>query len=49
LSPFANAVIVNDCMDVIAANEPIYALMTITANIVIVFIVALLEKINYLS
>jgi hypothetical protein len=33
-------------MDVIAANEPMYALMKIIANIVIVFIVGLLEKIN---
>jgi hypothetical protein len=49
LSPFANTVIVNDYMDAIAANEPMYALMTIIANIVIVFIGALLEKINYLS
>jgi len=49
LSPFANAVIVNDCIDVIAANEPMYVLMKIIANIVIVFIVVLLYKVNYLS
>jgi hypothetical protein len=49
LSPFANAVIVNDYMDVIAANEPMYVLVTTSANIVIVFIVVLLYKVNYLS
>ena len=37
------------CIDVIAANEPMYVLMKIIANIVIVFIVVLLYKVNYLS
>jgi hypothetical protein len=41
LSPFANTIIVNDCLDVIAANEPMYTLIKIIAKIVIVFIVVL--------